>query len=117
MATVTMDIAELDALRVNVEKLTGEKQNLLNKLAEVQKVVIVRHQTVKGKISFPTIHPNGNYGSQVQVTTLTLDYHGYGPSSQYYNNQLTSLEDLVKRGLVRIEAEAIPSETVESYQT
>lgn len=37
MATVTMDIAELDALRVNVERLTGEKQELLSKLAEVQK--------------------------------------------------------------------------------
>lgn len=116
MATVTMDIAELDALRVNVERLTGEKQELLSKLAEVQKVVIVRHQIVRGKISFPIVHPNGNYGSQVQVTALTVDYHGYGTGSQYYNNQRTTLEELVSRGLVKIEAEVIPSETVESYQ-
>lgn len=62
------------------------------------------------------MHPGGNYGSQVQVTTLTVDYHGYGTGSQYYNNQRTSLEELVSRGLVKIETEVIPSETVESYQ-
>lgn len=115
MATVTMDIAEFDALRVKVEQLEGEKRDLLDKLAQTEKVVVVRKQSIKGKISFPVSHPGG-YGNHVQVTTLTVDYHGYGPNSQYYNNQLTSLEDLVRRGLVKIEAEVVPSETVESYQ-
>lgn len=120
MASVTMDVSELDQLRDRIKQLELEKQDLLDK----QQQVLYVHKHYDGKITYSegakkrNLTINGMYLNEKHNLNSGYSFieARYAANGYNYFNQSVSFDELVANDILKVDLTENTSKTNKEYK-